>query len=84
MARANLAIRASREEAVSGLAALQARAFDASMFISYMQARVEKNEKMETFLFQRFRPRDEGGSRSLAPAGSVGQRIRAAFTAAHA
>jgi hypothetical protein len=56
MARANLAIKASREEAVSGLAALQTRTFDASMFISYMQAKVEKNEKMETFLFQRFRP----------------------------
>ena len=32
MARANAAVRAGREGAVSSLAALQARAFDASMF----------------------------------------------------
>src|SRR5262245_59288696 len=45
MARANVAVTASREEAVSALAALQTRTFDASMFISYMEARVGKNEK---------------------------------------
>src|SRR4029453_12250886 len=56
MARANAAVRANREEAVHTLAALQARAFDASMFITYMQARMEKHESMENFLAQRFRP----------------------------
>jgi hypothetical protein len=38
MARANAAVRASREGAVNALAALQARAFDASMFITYIWA----------------------------------------------
>jgi hypothetical protein len=55
-ARANGAVQASRQAAVDSLAALQARAFDASMFISYMQARVERNATMESFLAQRFRP----------------------------
>jgi len=55
-ARANAAIRASREAAVNSLAALQARAFDASMFISYMEARFGSNRPMEEFLFRRFRP----------------------------
>lgn len=55
-ARANAAVRAGREGAVNALAALQARAFDASMFITYMQARIETNTAMETFLAQRFRP----------------------------
>lgn len=56
MARGNAAVRASREGAVNSLAALQARAFDASMFISYMQARLERNSALEAFLAQRFRP----------------------------
>jgi hypothetical protein len=56
MARANAAVRAGREGAVNSLAALQARAFDASMFITYMQARLERNDALEAFLFQRFRP----------------------------
>jgi hypothetical protein len=56
MARANAAIRASREGAVNSLAALEARSFDASMFISYMQARLEHNSALEAFLAQRFRP----------------------------
>lgn len=56
MARANAAVRAGREGAVNTLAALQARAVDASMFISYMQARFETNQAMEAFLAQRFRP----------------------------
>jgi ABC-type multidrug transport system fused ATPase/permease subunit len=56
MARSNAAIRASREGAVNSLAAIQRRAFDASMFIAYMEARFEQNNAMETFLFQRFRP----------------------------
>ena len=56
MARANAAVRASREGAVNSLAALQARAFDASMFITYIQARLERNSALEAFLAQRFRP----------------------------
>lgn len=56
MARANAAVKASREGAVSSLAAVQWRAFDASMFIAYMQARLERSSALETFLGQRFRP----------------------------
>ena len=56
MARANAAVRASREGAVNSLAALQARAFDASMFIAFMQARLEQKSALEAFLAQRFRP----------------------------
>ena len=56
MARGNAAVRASREGAVNSLAALQARAFDASMFIAFMQARLERNNALEAFLGQRFRP----------------------------
>ena len=56
MARGNAAVRASREVAVNSLAAFQWRAFDASMFISYMQARLETNQAMESFLAPRFRP----------------------------
>lgn len=55
-ARANAAVRAGREGAVNSLAAMQARAFDASMFITYMEARLEKHEATEAFLAQRFRP----------------------------
>jgi hypothetical protein len=55
-ARAGAAARAGREEAVNSLAAMQLRAFDASMFIAYMQARFETNTGMEAFLAQRFRP----------------------------
>ena len=56
MARSNAAVRAGREGAVNSLAAMQARAFDASMFIAFMQARIEGNQAMEAFLGQRFRP----------------------------
>ena len=56
MARGNAAVRAGREGAVNSLAAVQARAFDASMFIAFMQARLERNSELETFLAQRFRP----------------------------
>ena len=56
MARANAAVKASREGAVSSLAAVQLRAFNASMFIAYMQARLERSSALEAFLGQRFRP----------------------------
>jgi hypothetical protein len=56
MARSNAAVRASREQAVNTLAALQWRAFDASMVITYMQAKVETNQALEGFLEGRFRP----------------------------
>jgi hypothetical protein len=55
-ARANAAVRAGREGAVQSLAAMQARTFDASMFITYMQARIERNNPLEAFLAGRFRP----------------------------
>jgi hypothetical protein len=55
-ARAGAAVRAGREGAVNSLAAMQLRAFDASMFIVYMQARIESNTALEAFLGQRFRP----------------------------
>lgn len=56
MARANAAAKASREVAVNSLAAMQWRAFDASLFIAYMQARLEHGSALEAFLGQRFRP----------------------------
>jgi len=56
MARGNAAVKASREQAVHTIAALQERAFDAAMFLSYMQARIESNQVVEAFLAQRFRP----------------------------
>ncbi|HOX04357.1 MAG TPA: hypothetical protein P5555_18955 [Candidatus Paceibacterota bacterium] len=56
MGRANAAVRASREGAVTTLAVLQARMFDASMFIAYMEARFDSNWTHEAFLAQRFRP----------------------------
>jgi hypothetical protein len=56
MARSGAALRAQREEAVQGLAAVQLRAFDASMFISFVEAKLQTNDAMETFLAQRFRP----------------------------
>jgi hypothetical protein len=55
-ARANAALRASREAAVNSLKAFQLRTFDASMFIGYMDARLASNQPMEQFLFRRFRP----------------------------
>jgi hypothetical protein len=56
MARSNAAVRAGREGAVNSLAAVQWRAFDASMFIAYMESRFESNSAMEAFLVERFRP----------------------------
>jgi len=47
---------ASREYSAASLAALQTRAIDASMGISWMQAKNEGNERQEKFLFDRFRP----------------------------
>lgn len=55
-ARTNAAMRAGRAESVNSLAALQERAFDASMVIAFMQAKIEQNNRLETFLAQRFRP----------------------------
>lgn len=48
--------KAGRESAAEIMAALQMRAFDASMFISYIQAKHDGNEHHEKFLFNRFRP----------------------------
>jgi hypothetical protein len=48
--------RAGRDSSAATLAALQVRAFDGSMFINYMEAKHEGNERHEKFLFDRFRP----------------------------
>lgn len=48
--------KAGRESTAATVAALQLQAFDASMFISYMNAKNEGNERQEKFLFKRFRP----------------------------
>lgn len=53
LAAANKASRASSEATLS---ATQTRAFDASMFINYIQAKSQGNERLERFLFDRFRP----------------------------
>jgi hypothetical protein len=47
---------ASRASSTAHLEALQLRAFDAAMAISWMQARHEGNDRQERFLFDRFRP----------------------------
>jgi hypothetical protein len=48
--------KAGRGSAAAAVAALQTRAFDASMFISYTQAIHDGNKRQEDFLFRRFRP----------------------------
>lgn len=48
--------KAGRESAADNMAALQMRTFDASMLISYIQAKHDGNEQHEKFLFNRFRP----------------------------
>jgi hypothetical protein len=55
-ARAGAGAQAARDEAIHTLTSFQSRAFDASMFISFVQAKVETNKSMESFLEQRFRP----------------------------
>ena len=52
MAAANKAGRLASENTI---AALQFRAFDASMFIAYVEAQSAGNKQMEAFLYQRFR-----------------------------
>jgi hypothetical protein len=53
LAAANLAARESSESTIS---AHQARSFDATMFIHYIEARATQNEKLAEFLHRRFRP----------------------------
>lgn len=48
--------KAGRESTAASLEALQLRSFDASMGISYMQAKFDGNDRQEKFLFERFRP----------------------------
>ena len=48
--------KANRDSAAASFTDLTTRAFDASMFISYMEAKHEGNERHEKFLFTRFRP----------------------------
>jgi hypothetical protein len=45
-----------RHSTAATVTALQLQAFDASMFISYMNAKNEGNKKQEEFLLKRFRP----------------------------
>lgn len=47
---------ASRDAGEANLAANQARTFEASMLISYMEAKVRGDTQMEELLFARFRP----------------------------
>ena len=54
--RAGAGAQATREMAVKTIAAVQLRAFDASMFIAYVQAHFESNRSAEAFLAHRFRP----------------------------
>lgn len=54
--RLDAANKANRQSSASALVDLQLRAFDASMGISWMQAKHEGNERQEKFLFDRFRP----------------------------
>jgi hypothetical protein len=55
-ARAGAGAAAAREIAVKSVAAMQLRAFDATMFIAYVQAHLDTNQTVETFLAKRFRP----------------------------
>ncbi len=50
------AMKAGRESSAATLAALQLQAFDASMGISWMQAKHAGNDRQEKILFDRFRP----------------------------
>src|SRR5438477_7303588 len=54
--RLDAAQKAGRESSAIHMEALQLRAFDASMFLSYVNAKNEGNERQEQFLFKRFRP----------------------------
>lgn len=48
---------ANRRASAATFAAMQGRAFDASMIISYLEAMTRGDEKMERVLYQRFRQR---------------------------
>jgi hypothetical protein len=50
------AAKAGREGSAAHIEALQWRAFDAAMFIEYVQAKHDGNVRNETFLLNRFRP----------------------------
>ncbi len=53
LAKAN---KASRDASQQTIEMMQFRTFDASMFITYIEARSRKDEKVANFLYQRFRP----------------------------
>lgn len=48
--------KAGRDSTTATITALQLQSFDASMFISFMNAKNEGNERQEQFLLKRFRP----------------------------
>jgi hypothetical protein len=53
LAKAN---KAGRDSTQQTIAMMQFRSFDASMFITYIEARSRNDEKVEKFLYHRFRP----------------------------
>ena len=48
--------KAGRESSKATLAALQMRAFDAAMLISFLQAQTQGDQRLEKILYDRFRP----------------------------
>jgi hypothetical protein len=50
------AAKAGRQSSTARIEALQLRAFDAAVGISYIQAKFEGNQRQEKFLYDRFRP----------------------------
>jgi hypothetical protein len=48
--------RASRDSSAATLAAMQARSFDGTMLISYLEARTRGDKELEKLLYERFRP----------------------------
>lgn len=48
--------KASRESSAATLAAMQARSFDGTMLISYLEARTRGDKELEKLLYERFRP----------------------------
>jgi hypothetical protein len=47
---------AGRESSEAAVVAIQARSFDAAVFIQYIEAKHAANDRHETFLYERFRP----------------------------
>lgn len=52
--------KASRDASAANLAAMQARAFEGSMLIAYLEARTRGDKDLEKLLYDRFRPETRG------------------------